>query len=195
MEELVFLIVVALVVAIATITLYYKKQQSNLEINLKQTFQDYTIENIKTVESMKTTIEFLTDTKNTLESKIESLTIQSRIELDTLKEELELKAQQTNKKSLALGQNIIKGELIQILSSFYLLTEYDSIALISSVSKHASFDLIGVKKDSLDFIEVKAGNGQLSKNESVIKSLIESNKVHYRVIEGKLPQLDLKIRT
>lgn len=111
-----------------------------------------------------------------------------------IRTELELKATQANKKSLALGQNIIKGELIQILSSFYLLTEYDSIALISSVSKNASFDLIGIKKDSLDFIEVKAGNGKLSKNESIIKYLIENNKVRYRVIEGKLPQLDLKVR-
>jgi len=100
----------------------------------------------------------------------------------------------SNLNAVLLGQNIIKGELIQILSSFYLLTEYDSIALISSVSKHASFDLIGVKKDSLDFIEVKAGSGKLSKNESIIKYLIENNKVHYRVIEGKLPHFDLKIR-
>ena len=53
-----------------------------------------------------------------------------------------------------------------------------------------------LKADSLDFIEVKAGsNAKLSKNESVIKTLIENGKVRYRVIEGKLPAaLDLKIR-
>jgi len=143
--------------------------------NLKRT--ELIIENAKKFQSLESTIKFLTDTKNILQLQLEQ-------------EQLHTIA--SNKKSLVLGQNIIKGELVQILASFSILTEYDNIALVSSVSRHASFDLIGVNNDRIDFIEVKAGNGKLSKNESIIKYLIENNKVHYRVIEGKLPNITLQ---
>lgn len=109
--------------------------------------------------------------------------------------EIESKSKLDNKRSLVLGQNTIKGELVQILASFYLLSEYDSLSLVSSVSRQASFDVIGIKKDRIDFIEIKSSkNAILTNSEINIKNIINSKNVFYRVIEGTLPKMDIKDR-
>lgn len=176
-----FLGITVIFLIIITVLQYYRKTQAKEKIitDFYEMRERYIAEHTTNTESLNTRISYLTQTNE-------------RLQLDL--EEQELRAISANKRSLTLGQNIIKGELTQILASFYLLTEYDSIALISSVSKNASFDLIGVKSDSLDFIEVKTGSAPLSNNESNIQKIIESGNVHYRIIEGKLPKMDLKIR-
>jgi len=176
-------VIIGLIFLIIGIVLFYRSKVSKVKGEIISEFdskrQQETTQSVKKIENLETRVEFLIDTKKLLELQLEELTLKSR---------------KDNKKSLALGQNIIKGELVQILASFCLLAEYDHIALVSSVSQHASFDLIGVKEDSIDFIEVKAGTAPLSHNESKIQQLIESKKVRYRIIEGRLPQLDLRIR-
>ena len=176
-------VIIGMVFLLIGIVLFYRSKISKVKGEIISEFDSQrnqeTTQSVKKIENLETRIEFLTDTKRLLELQLEEMT---------------LKSKQDNKKSLALGANIIKGELVQILASFCLLAEYDNIALVSSVSQHASFDLIGVKQDSIDFIEVKAGTAPLSHNESKIQRLIESHKVRYRIIEGRLPQLDLKVR-
>lgn len=93
-----------------------------------------------------------------------------------------------------LGQNTIKGEFTQILGAFSIMTEYKQLASISSVSKQFSIDLLGIKDDSLDFIEVKTQKGKLSKSENKIKKLIENKQVRYRIIEGNFPEFSVKDR-
>jgi hypothetical protein len=108
--------------------------------------------------------------------------------------DMQAKSTLNNKRSLQLGQNIIKGELVEILCSYAILTEYDSLSLVSSVSRQSSFDIIGVKKDQIDFIEVKNNHSPLSYNEINIKKIIESKNVFYKVIEGNFPSMEIKER-
>lgn len=114
-----------------------------------------------------------------------------RKQLISLTNSYELKLEDAllvSKKSKQLGENVMKGEFVQILGTFSLLTEYEHLSLITSVSKQASFDLIGLKEDSLDFIEIKSPGARLSGKEGRVKKLIEENKVGYRIIELSIPK-------
>lgn len=120
----------------------------------------------------------------------DSIIISLQRELQTQKDS----TTQSNKKSLTLGKNIVRGELGQILASYSILTEYESIALVSSVSRHPSFDLIGIKNSSMDFIEIKSNGGKISEGGIKIKNIIDSKNVNYRLIEARLPGIPIKDR-
>ena len=90
-------------------------------------------------------------------------------------------------KAIQLTTNIYKGEVNEILGSFILLDEYEHLAIIGSVSKAASFDLIGLKEDQLDFIEIKSPGAKLSTTENKVKKIIEKGNVFYRIIECGIP--------
>lgn len=105
-------------------------------------------------------------------------------DMDAMSEELN----QKQTKAYNIGQSGIRGELNQILGAFAILNEYKQLASISSVSKQFSIDLLGIKEDSIDFIEVKSAGTKLSTNETNVKKLIDEKKVNYRVIEGNLPK-------
>lgn len=92
------------------------------------------------------------------------------------------------KKTKTLGRSEVRGELNEILGTFKLLNEYEQLAIISSVSKQASLDLLGIKDDSVDFIEVKSLGTRLSPNENKVKKLIENKQVRYVVVEGNIPK-------
>ncbi len=79
-------------------------------------------------------------------------------DIQTIEERLEKK----QAKAYQIGQSGIRGELNQILGSFAILNEYKQLASISSVSKQFSIDLLGIKDDSIDFIEVKSLGTPLS---------------------------------
>jgi len=51
-----------------------------------------------------------------------------------------------------------------------------------------SLDLISIKNDSLDFIEIKSLKTGLTKPERRIRDLVDSGKVRYVIIEGNLPK-------
>lgn len=96
-------------------------------------------------------------------------------------------------KSKTLGRSEIRGELNQILGSYSLLNQYDNIAFLTSVSKQFPLDLIGLKDDSIDFIEIKSLKTPVtSDKEKLVKRLIEEKKVEYKIIEGNIPK-DFKI--
>jgi len=101
---------------------------------------------------------------------------------------------QKDGRSLQAGINFTRGELTEVLASFKLLTEYNQIALFSSVSKAFSIDLMGIKEDSVDFIEVKTEGTRLSKDENRVKKLIDEKQVRYRIVEGDIPKFNIKDR-
>ena len=89
-------------------------------------------------------------------------------------------------KTIALGRNTVRGELNEILGTFKLLNDYDQLAIITGATA-PSLDLLGVKDDSLDFIEIKSLGTSLTKSEKNIRGLIQDGKVRYVILEGNLP--------
>lgn len=103
-------------------------------------------------------------------------------------EEVEDEAEINQKRAFSLGTGTIRGELNQILGSYALLNDYKQIAFLTSVAKQFPLDLIGVKEDSIDFIEIKSLKTPLSDNDKKIKQLVKDKKIDYKVIEGDLPK-------
>jgi len=90
-------------------------------------------------------------------------------------------------KTIALGRNTVRGELNEILGTFKLLNDYDQLAFVTGATS-PSLDLIGVKEDSLDFIEIKSLGTSLTKSERGIRDLIQEKKVRYVIMDGNLPK-------
>ncbi len=114
--------------------------------------------------------------------------IKLRKKHDTDMKTMEDRLDQKQAKAYQIGQSGIRGELNQILGAFSILNEYKQLASISSVSKQFSIDLLGIKDDSIDFIEVKSLGTPLSPSERKVKKLIDENKVNYRILEGNIPK-------
>ena len=113
------------------------------------------------------------------------LRLQRKHNSDILKLTSEHKDAQT--KTIALGKNTVRGELNEILGTFKLLNEYDQLMLVTGATS-PSLDLVGVKADSVDFIEIKSLKTGLTKPERKIRDLIDSGKVRYVIMEGNLPK-------
>ena len=90
-------------------------------------------------------------------------------------------------KTIALGRNTVRAELNEILGTFKLLNDYEQLAIVTGATS-PSLDLLGVKDDSLDFIEIKSLGTSLTKSEKTIRNLIQEHKVRYVVLEGNLPK-------
>lgn len=90
-------------------------------------------------------------------------------------------------KTMMLGRNKVRGELNEILGSFKLLNEYDQLAFVNGATS-PSLDLLGVKGDRVDFIEIKSLGTGLSKSEKKLKQLIDEKNVKYVIFEGNLPK-------
>ncbi|MEM2950625.1 MAG: hypothetical protein QXV52_05990 [Nitrososphaeria archaeon] len=97
-------------------------------------------------------------------------------------------------KAFESGESRIKGELAQIIGTFAFLQEYDQLIFLSTTSKQSSLDLIGIKEDSLDFIEIKSKGSGLSPSERKVRKLIEEKKVNYVIKEVEIPN-EIKINT
>jgi len=81
----------------------------------------------------------------------------------------------------------VRGELNEILGTFKLLNDYDQLAIVTGATS-PSLDLLGVKDDSLDFIEIKSLGTSLTKPEKTVRNLIQEHKVRYVILEGNLPK-------
>ena len=90
-------------------------------------------------------------------------------------------------KTMTLGRNTVRGELNEILGSFKLLNEYDQLAFVNGATS-PSLDLLGVKEDRVDFIEIKSLGTGLTPTEKKVKRLIDDKKVKYVILEGNLPK-------
>jgi len=100
---------------------------------------------------------------------------------------LEAYHKDAQKKTIALGRNTVRGELNEILGTFKLLNDYDQLAIVTGATS-PSLDLLGIKNDSLDFIEIKSLGTSLTKSEKTVRDLIQEHKVRYVVLEGNLPK-------
>ena len=110
-------------------------------------------------------------------------------------QELSAKLSQKQKNAFQGGENFYKGNINEILAGFALLTEYKQLAMLSSVSKQFSIDLLGITDDSVDFIEVKTKGTSLSKEENKVQKLINDKKVKYRITDGDFPEFQINERT
>ena len=110
-------------------------------------------------------------------------------------QELSLRLSKKEKKSYQIGENQYKGNINELLAGFALLTKYKQLAMLSSVSKQFSIDLLGITDDSVDFIEVKTKGTSLSKEENKVQKLINDKKVKYRIIDGDFPEFQINERT
>ena len=96
--------------------------------------------------------------------------------------------QERQTKAFEMGGRQVLGDMHQILGTFASLEEYEQVILLSTTSKQASLDLLGVKDDELDFIEFKKKGAQLQTPERKVKRLVEEKKVRYVVKDVELPQ-------
>ena len=86
-----------------------------------------------------------------------------------------------------MGTRQVMGDMSQVLGTFAMLGDYEQVILLSTTSAQSSMDLLGVKGDSLDFIELKKKGASLGTAERKIKRLVEEGKVRYLVKDVELP--------
>lgn len=98
-----------------------------------------------------------------------------------------LTAQERQSKAYEMGGRQVRGDMYQLLGEFAVLNDYDQVMTLSSTSRQGSLDLLGVKADSLDFIEFKKKGAALHGPERKIRVLIEQKKVNYIVKDVDLP--------
>ena len=74
-----------------------------------------------------------------------------------------------------------KGKLGELATYTKLMAEYDRLIPVGDF-----IDFIGLKGDSLDFIEVKTGTSRLGKSQVQTKKLIEEHKVRFLTVKHKV---------
>ncbi len=99
----------------------------------------------------------------------------------------QLREKQT--KANQMGINTAMGNLHEILAKFAFLTEYDELLILSTTSRQASLDLIGIKHEEclLHFIEIKKKGARVTTSENKIRRIIETGKIEYVVKDIELP--------
>ncbi len=60
-----------------------------------------------------------------------------------------------------MGSHKVMGDMSQVLGTFAMLSDYEQVILLSTTSTQSSMDLLGVKDDTLDFIELKKKGASL----------------------------------
>jgi len=116
--------------------------------------------------------------------KIQSRKVSKR---DMRISELEQELKQKQTKAYTLGISQMKGDICQILGTFGILEEYQDIIMLSTTTKQSSLDLIGIKEDSVDFLEFKKKGTGLTSGERRLEQLIRDKKVDYKIFETELP--------
>ena len=92
------------------------------------------------------------------------------------------------------GISYVRGEITQILAGFSILNDYRQLAILGTVSKNMSLDLLGISDEYVDLIEVKTKGAGFSESEKKVKQLIDEGKVRYRVIDGEFPNFKISYR-
>jgi len=86
-----------------------------------------------------------------------------------------------------IGRNTALGDVHQFLGEFALLSEYDELITLSTTSKQPSLDIIGIKEERMDFIELKKKGARISSSENKVRRIIEEKNVHYLVMDVEIP--------
>ena len=202
------IIIITVIVLLAFRARKYKKEFQNLTSDVngyQQQLQTFELEKVKLLqepavihEHYKTRIidleEKLTMMQFDHSQTIEQIHADKSLELLTQSTEFENKIESLKEKhekdrksSYRLGGNQVIGDISQIAGIFHTISEYDHFSLITSVSKQASYDAIGMSDDKLDFIEFKTKGARLSGKEGLVKKLINDGKVGHRIIDVILP--------
>jgi len=90
-------------------------------------------------------------------------------------------------KAAMIGRNTALGDIHQFIGDFAILSEYDELILLSTTSRQASLDVIGVKENRMDFIELKKKGARISTSENKIRRIIENKNVRYVVKDVEIP--------
>jgi len=95
----------------------------------------------------------------------------------------------TKKQTMAsvIGRNTALGDMHQVLGDFAILSEYNELILLSTTSRQPSLDVIGIKEDRMDFIELKKKGARISTSENKIRRIIEEKNVRYVVKDVEIP--------
>lgn len=86
-----------------------------------------------------------------------------------------------------IGRNSALGDIYQFIGDFAILPEYDELVLLSTTSRQPSLDVIGIKEDRMDFIELKKKGARISPSENKIRRIIENKNVRYVVKDVEIP--------
>ena len=86
-----------------------------------------------------------------------------------------------------IGRNTALGDVHQFLGEFALLSEYDELITLSTTSRQPSLDIIGIKEERMDFIELKKKGARVSPSENKVRRIIEEKNVRYLVIDVEIP--------
>jgi len=81
--------------------------------------------------------------------------------------------------------NVRKGKIHELVCAMKLSGMYDTLIPLGS-----PVDFIGIKEDSVDFVEVKSGSSQLTNNERHLMQLIEEGKVRYIIVKQEQEVLE-----
>jgi len=90
-------------------------------------------------------------------------------------------------KAAMIGRNTALGDIHQFIGDFAILSEYDELILLSTTSRQASLDVIGVKENRMDFIELKKKGARISPSENKLRRIIEEKNVRYVVKDVEIP--------
>lgn len=86
-----------------------------------------------------------------------------------------------------IGRNTALGDVHQYLGEFALLSEYDELITLSTTSRQPSLDIIGIKEERMDFIELKKKGARVSPSENKVRRIIEEKNVRYLVMDVEIP--------
>ncbi len=89
--------------------------------------------------------------------------------------------------SYSIGRSTTQGDIHQFIGDFALLSEYDELILLSTTSRQASLDVIGIVENRMDFIEIKKKGARLSTSENKIRRIIEEKNIEYVVKDVEIP--------
>jgi len=86
-----------------------------------------------------------------------------------------------------IGRNTALGDIHQFIGEFAILPEYDELILLSTTSRQASLDIIGIKENRMDFIEFKKKGARITTSENKVRRIIEEKNIQYVVKDVDIP--------
>jgi len=115
---------------------------------------------------------------------VRKLIVDNRILQDALSKKQSL--------SYGMGRNTTLGDIHQYIGNFAILSEYEELITLSTTSRQASLDVIGIIGNRMDFIEMKKKGARLSTSENKIRRIVEENlqgekNIRYVVKDVEIP--------
>ncbi len=86
-----------------------------------------------------------------------------------------------------IGRNTALGDIHQFIGDFAILSEYDELILLSTTSRQASLDVIGIIENRMDFIEIKKKGARITPSENKVRRIVEEKNIRYVVKDVDIP--------